>query len=160
MTNNPHSPASKRRLMHLLNCKDRSGAVAIEFAFVAPLLILLFVASVEIGFAARSYLLATQAASAGASVAAHDGWNLDSISAAVIDSSSNETIKASPTAVTFCGCTVGNSINRAVCGVVCGDSLVTRRYATIYASVSRRTSISGTTALPDTITASATVQLP
>jgi Flp pilus assembly protein TadG len=140
-------------------CADQRGAVAIEFAVAAPLLALLLTASVEFGFAARAYLIATQAASSGASYAAHNGWNLTDISGAVTSSSGSQTITASPTAVTFCGCPVANRITTAVCGTTCADNIITRRYATVSASVNRTSIFPAVSTLPTTVTASATVQL-
>lgn len=159
ITSTPDKSAPNRRGIRAPHDLDRRGAVAIEFAVVAPLLVLLFTACVEIGFAARSYLLVAQAASTGASYAAHNGWNLANISSAVTSASTRQAITATPTAVTFCGCPVANTITTAVCSTTCADGMITRRYAKISASVERTTIFSQATSLPTTVTASATVQL-
>lgn len=145
--------------LKVLICHQK-GAVAIEFALVAPILVLMMTGVVELGLAARTYLLATDAASDGASYATHNGWDTAKIANAVVESSSSRSISASPAAESFCGCPTSSGISRTTCGLSCSDGMMARRYAKIYASLNRPSVFAKVTTLPTIVTASATAQLP
>ncbi len=57
-------PAMKRLMINLV--KDRGGATAIEFAFVAPLLLLMIVGAAQFGITLNNYIELTEAVSSGA----------------------------------------------------------------------------------------------
>lgn len=139
--------------------QDRRGVVAIEFAVAAPLLVLLLTATVEIGFAARAYFMAADAASNGATYAALNGWDTTKISAAMVASSTRMVISPNLTKAPYCGCPGATGVVSATCGATCGDGLLARRYADVTASVTRVSIFPKVTKLPNLVSATATAQL-
>ena len=149
--------------------RGERGAVAIEFAFVAPVMVVMLTGIVEVGLAAHTYLLANQAAAAGATYAMHNGWDATRVPNAIVQSSTSRTITASPAAQTFCGCPEKLASGKIQidtsksCGATCATGtggVVSRRYIKVYASIVRPSVFAKVTALPTTVTASATAQLP
>lgn len=139
--------------------QDQRGVVAIEFAIAAPLLALLLVSTVEIGFAARAYFMAADAASVGASYAAHNGWDVPKIRAAIVAASPRMTISAPLTDSPYCGCPQSSGVVDASCGATCSDGLTARRYAKVSTSATRISIFPKATNLPTTVTATAIAQL-
>src|SRR4051812_25655166 len=74
------APASRcaARLVH-----DRRGAAAVEFALVAPILLLLLAGLLDGSRFIRQSMRVSAAAQAGADWAQRNGWNLDGINRAV-----------------------------------------------------------------------------
>ncbi len=144
-----------------LNLKrDKGGVVAVEFAIAAPLLALLLVSTVEIGFAARAYFFAADAASVGANYAAHNGWDVPKIKAAIDAAAPRVAISAPLTDAPFCGCPISTGIDSSkACGTICDNGVTARRYAKITTSVKRVSIFPMATSLPTDVTATAIAEL-
>lgn len=133
--------------------RSKSGNAAIEFAFIAPLLVLLLSGIVELGLAVRTSYALQEGLLSGANQASHRGFDKTAISNA-ITSSSPTLAKATVSISSFCGCPEGNSIsviatcdtdpaNPGSCPVACtavckSDGLTVRKYAMLSASVPRQ----------------------
>lgn len=140
--------------------QDQRGVVAIEFAIAAPLLALLLVSTVEIGFAARAYFMAADAASVGANYAAHNGWDVPKIRAAIVAASPRMTISAPLTDSPYCGCPTDAGVDSSkACGSICDNGVTARRYAKITTSVQRVSIFPKATNLPTDVTATAIAEL-
>jgi len=136
------------------------GTSAIEFALFAPLLAMIVVSVVEIGFAIRQQMQAQDAAAAGALYAAKNGWDLAAIEAAVANAKPGSGLVATPSPVLFCGCPTSTQVVATTCGTTCVDGSTARSYVRVSASASRQSFVVTDLPLPATITASATMRLP
>lgn len=133
--------------------RSDSGNAAVEFALIAPLLVLLLSGIVEIGLAVRTSYALHEGLLAGANQASHKGWDTTAIRSAITSSSPTLT-KASISLTRFCGCPEGTSISTiatcdtdpanpgtcpGTCVAVCkSDGLTVRKYAVLSASVPRQ----------------------
>ncbi len=145
---------------HRRRDRNQSGAAAVEFALGAPLLALMLVGIVEIGFATRRQMQVEDAAAAGALYASANGWDQAGIATAVTSAKSNAAISASPAPSQFCGCPTAAGITTDVCGHTCADGAASRSYVLVSAQVTRISFLSSALALPVTLTATATTRIP
>lgn len=141
--------------------RSRSGAVAIEFAVIALLLLVPMLAGVaEVGIAAYQSMQVHAAAEAGALyVAKHGTGNAAAIGLAVANATHIGTITAS--VATFCGCPSATGIigQGGDCTTPCPDNTLPGHYARITTALPRVSilPILGLP-LPQTLTASAVVR--
>ncbi|MFN4177976.1 TadE/TadG family type IV pilus assembly protein [Phenylobacterium sp.] len=140
--------------------RDRRGTAAIEFAIIAPVLILLVVAAIEFGFAIRAQLQAQEAASAGALYAMQNGWNSAQISAAVTGATGETGLAATPAPRRFYGCPTASGITETASGASCGDGTTARTYVEVSATLPRKSILPNDFGLPDDLTAHSTARLP
>lgn len=146
-------PAPRRRRVRLRDLPTSTqGVAAIEFALVAPLLVLLLVGTVELGLAVRDADRAQQAAATGAAYAVAHGWDPLAIGNAVTSGSGAQGISASPAPVLYCGCPQAGGVAPTACGVACADGANARQYARVSASLTRTSLFSSSLTLPATIT--------
>ncbi len=148
--------SSNRRgiVRHLFACaaEDVSGAVAIEFGILVPLLALMVVATLDIGLAIYRKMQVEDAAQAGAEYSIRNGFDPAAISAAVGAATNNPAITASPAPVQFCGCATGSSVSTATCGAPCSDGTLAGTYATVSAQTTFNTILSYGSIAPSTYT--------
>lgn len=154
---------------------SNSGNAAIEFALVAPLLVLLLSGIVEIGLAVRTSYALQAAVLAGSNQASHKGWDTTAIRSAITSSSPRLT-HATITLTRFCGCPSGTSIttiaacdndpaNPGTCPMTCtavctSDQLAVRKYATLTASLPRQTVFGSSFGLAPTLSTTMRTRLP
>jgi Flp pilus assembly protein TadG len=138
---------------------DERGNAAIEFAFVAPLLVALLIGATELGLAIRARLLAQEAVAAGAQYALK-GFDSAAISSAVQSASSGLTIQASPAPAEFYACPLASGLSRVAQGATCADGQAARHYVDVWASVTRPTVFGAQFGLPTTLTAHAEARAP
>jgi Flp pilus assembly protein TadG len=122
--------------------RARSGTAALEFAFGAPLLVILLVGVVELGFSIYQAMQVQSAADAGAVYVAKHGWNSAAISAAVTGATAASGLTASPAPTQFCGCPSASGIAVATCGSLCASGAVAGGYVQINATLSHQTILS------------------
>ena len=142
--------------------RSARGAAAIEFAIIAPVLALLVVATIELGFMMRARIVAQEAASAGALYASQhtfDAAGIAAIMAATTNATNEGTITAGTPTLSY-GCPTTTGITPAAAGDTCADGVGARRYVTVTASVPRVTILDSDFGLPANATASSTVRLP
>lgn len=139
---------------------NTSGAAAIEFGVVVPLLALMVTAVVDIGFHVYYKMQVEDAAQVGAEWAIRNGFDATAISNAVLSATNASRISASPAPTTFCGCATGSSISSANCGTTCPGGAQAATYVTVSAQMTYSTTLSYPT-LPTSynLTAQATARL-
>ncbi|HEX3429890.1 MAG TPA: TadE/TadG family type IV pilus assembly protein [Rhizomicrobium sp.] len=131
-----------RRLQDALPALSAAeGLAGIEFAFLAPILMLLTLCTVDVGVAAYSVMQVENAAQAGSEYAAVHGFNSAGISNVVTSATSLSGLSASPAPSQFCGCPSGNSISSATCGSTCTDGSIAGGYVTVSATATYKTLI-------------------
>jgi Flp pilus assembly protein TadG len=112
---------------------DTSGAAAIEFGIVVPLLALMVTAVIDLGFGIYYKMQVEDAAQVGAQWAMKNGFDATMISNAVTSATNASAISASPTPFQFCGCATGSSVSTATCGATCPGGAQAGTYATVSA---------------------------
>lgn len=120
---------------------DISGAAAIEFGVVVPMLALMVTAVIDIGLGVHSKMQLEDAAQAGVQWAIRNGFDATAISTAVTSATNNSTITATPAPVQYCGCASGSSISSATCGTPCPDGAQAGTYVTVSAQATFNTMI-------------------
>lgn len=140
----------------------RRGSVAVEFAFISPLLAIILTAIIEIGLATAAWFTVQEAALAGANYASHNGPDAAAISLAVRSSTGKTGLTATPSPITYCGCPLGTGLSTvgAVCGAACADGTTNRRYVDVSASMKRPSVIGNSFGLPEMITVTLTTKVP
>jgi Flp pilus assembly protein TadG len=121
-----------------------AGASAVEFAFVAPLAIYLFMGAVDYGLGFYRKMEVNQAAQVGAEYAVAQGFLPDApstdprspaaISNAVVNATLFQGVAASPAPNSYCGCASASGVVTATCGTNCDDGTVAGVYLTVSAS--------------------------
>jgi Flp pilus assembly protein TadG len=129
-------PRSKIRgtFSKLIRC--RGGASAVEFAIVAPVLLLMTICTFDLGIGFYRYLQVETAAGVGARYATLHGFDSTAIGSAITNATSYSGISASPTPSTFCGCPSGSGISAATCGSTCTGGAVAGTYVKVSAQTS------------------------
>jgi len=134
---------------------DRRGSAAIEFAIVAPLLVLLAAGTLELGSAVVQKMEVQDAAAAGALYATENGWDQAGIAAAVAAAKPGKGVSASPAPALYCGCpTAAGVTTTATCTVACADGSPARKYVRVSAATTRNSFLATRLPLPQTIAAS------
>lgn len=130
--------SAARRLRRLRLAAASEGLAAIEFALVAPLLLLLVTGAFDFGRGLWYQQQVASAAQAGAVYAAAQGWNA---TAANIDSAittaTSLAVSASPAPAWICGCPgASTGIMSISCGSACPDGSSPAHYVTVSAQAS------------------------
>ena len=120
--------------------RNTSGAAAIEFGIIVPILSLMVIAIADIGFGVYRKMQVEDAAQAGAEWAIRNGFDSNGISNAVT-SATSASIAASPAPQQFCGCATGASVNSATCGTPCPGGAMAGTYATVSAQLTYNTTL-------------------
>jgi len=121
------------------------GTAAIEFGLAIPLLAVLVIGIVEVGFSMYQAMQVTYAAEAGLFYAAKNGWNQAAIANAAVSATGLQGMSAS--ASQFCGCPSSTGITNAACSSTCSAGSQASQYIQISVSLTRR-SIIGNSGLP------------
>jgi Flp pilus assembly protein TadG len=114
--------------------RSRSGAAAIEFAFLGPVLALSAVVAADIGIGFYSKMQVQNSAQAGAEYAMAHGFDATAMSSAVTNTTPGSGISASPTPSTFCGCPNSDTVASVTCGTNCADGTAAGTYAKVTAT--------------------------
>jgi hypothetical protein len=109
------------------------GASAIEFAIVAPVIILMAIFVIDLGMGFYRKMQVESAAQAGAQYAMVHGSDTSSITTAVVSATSFSGITASPTPSQFCGCATSTGIISAACDIPCPSGSAPGTYITVFA---------------------------
>ena len=136
-----------------------AGVAAIEFAIIAPLLMLLLVGIVELGFGIHQAMQVQDAAEAGALYAGKYGWDQAGIAAAVVNATGADNVTATPAPVQFCGCPSVSGIAEISCSATCPSGTGAERYVRISASMPHTQILVGLLMpIPDVLTGTAVVR--
>jgi Flp pilus assembly protein TadG len=141
-------------------CHERKGAAAIEFALVAPMLLILLGGVIEIGLGMFQAVQLQDAAEAGALFATKHGWDAAGISAAVANATNLDGVTATPAPLQFCGCPSSSGIAPSNCSTACANGNLASRYVTTGASAPRLSILPYMgLSLPSTLTFQSTIRL-
>jgi Flp pilus assembly protein TadG len=138
----PHRPSRARSMLRRFLSRaasDTSGVAAIEFAIIVPLLVMMVVATAEIGMGFYRKMQVEDAVQAGAEWAIRNGFDANAMSSAVTSATSAPAISASPAPVQFCGCASGSSIMTVSCGTICSGGVQAGTYTTVSAQMTYNT---------------------
>ncbi len=119
-----------------------AGSAAIEFAIVAPVLVLALIGTTDLGLGIHRKMQVENAAQAGVEYAVVYGFTASSISNAVTSATSFSGISSSPAPVQFCGCASTTGITNADCGSTCTGGVAPGVYVTVSAQGTYRTILS------------------
>lgn len=136
------------------------GTAALEFGLAAPVLLMILMGVVELGFAMYQAMQVTNSVEAGTLYAAKNGFNASGIASAVVNATGTAGIVATPAPTEFCGCPETSGIVATTCGATCADGSTPGQYARISAALTRVTILPyPALGLPDTLTAHSIVRL-
>lgn len=137
-----------------------AGTAAIEFAIIAPVLVLFLAGVVELGFGVHEAMQAQDAAEAGALYAGKYGWDAAGIAAAVVNATGADDITADPAPVLFCGCPSAGGIATVDCAATCPGGGAVEQYVRVSASIPHTAILIGLFApLPETLTGHVVVRV-
>ncbi len=140
--------------------RKRSGTAAIEFGLAIPLLLVILMGVVELGYAMYQAMQVTAAVEAGALYAAKNGFDANAISTTVVNATGTQGIAATPAPAQFCGCPSAAGIVETACNATCNDGKPAGQYVRISAALTRVTILPyPALGLPDTLTAQSVVRL-
>jgi Flp pilus assembly protein TadG len=136
------------------------GTAAIEFAFIVPILLVLTLGVVEVGYSTYQAMQVQDSAEAGAIYVAKHGWNSAAITAAVVNATGLAGITASPAPSQFCGCPTVSGVTTAVCASTCASGSRAGQYVEINAALTRQIILPASgLLLPTTLTGRAIVRV-
>lgn len=139
----------------------RSGTAAIEFGLAIPLLLIMLMGVVELGFAIYEAMQVYDAAEAGALFAAQNGWNASGISTAVTSATSATGLTATPAPSQFWGCPGESGITMVASSTVkCAGNVSPGQYIQVNASLDHATILPYPgLSLPTTFTAKSVIRI-
>ncbi len=114
-------------------CHDSGGNSAIEFAFIAPVVILMMIGVVDFGLATWRNMQVHSAAQAGAQYAMAHGFNPAGITAAVTNATAYPDVTVTPAPNQFCGCPSADGVTAASCTASCPTGGAAGAYVTVSA---------------------------
>jgi len=119
--------------------RSTSGAAAIEFGILVPVLSLMVIAVSDIGLGVYRKMQVEGAAQTGAEYAIRNGFDVTAITNAVLSATNASNISVSPPPNQFCGCATGSSINTVSCGTSCPGGVLAGTYVTVSAQMTYNT---------------------
>jgi Flp pilus assembly protein TadG len=120
---------------------DDHGLAAVEFAMVAPLLILMLIGMIDLGAGFYRRMQVETASHAGAQYAALGAFDATMVATAVTTATNYSKIAASPAPYTFCGCPSVEGVATTTCNETCPDGSMAGTYAKVSAQASYTTLI-------------------
>jgi len=98
-----------------------AGVASIELAIIAPVVVLAFICTVDLGLGINRSMQVETAAQAGAEYVLTHGFSVNGITTAVASATSFASIQATPTPTQFCGCASSGGVINSQCGVPCAN---------------------------------------
>jgi Flp pilus assembly protein TadG len=136
------------------------GTAAIEFAFIVPVLLILTLGVVEVGYSTYQAMQVQDAAEAGAIYVAKHGWSSAAITAAVTNATGLAGVSATPAPSQFCGCPTASGVAAAACASTCAGGNRAGQYVQINAALTRQIILPASgLILPTTLTGQAIVRV-
>jgi Flp pilus assembly protein TadG len=112
--------------------KDGSkGVAAVEFAFLAPLLVVMIIAMFDLASGVFRKMQVEAAAQAGAQYAIAHGFNSSAITNAVTNATNFSSIAASPAPIEYSGCPTNTGVQSIVCNLTCSDGSTPGTYVSV-----------------------------
>ena len=140
--------------------QDESGVAAIEFALLAPLLVLFLVGTIEVGTAAYRAMQVQAAAEAGAYYASINRFDSEGIANAV-SGANHPRITATPAPSLFRACPSSTGLTEQACSstCVCPDGSQPGQYVRISSQMILDPPILEGLGIPRTLTGEAVVRI-
>ena len=138
----PSRVLARARGLVLATRDNDEGLSGIEFAIIAPVLILSFIATADFGLAIYAKMQVENAAQAGTEYAAKNGWTSSSVTSAVTSATSLSGLSATPAPSEFCGCPSTSGVTTATCNTNCASGAVAGTYVSASAQATYSTIIS------------------
>jgi len=140
---------------------EELGTAAIEFGLAIPLLLVVLMGIVELGFAIYDGMQAYDAVEAGAIYAGKNGWSASGISSAVTGATATNGVTATPAPTEFWGCPNETGIATVPSSsTTCTGGHAPGLYVRVNASITRSTILPYPgLSLPTTITAKSVIRL-
>jgi len=143
--------------------RQRSGMVgsaAIEFALAAPILLVVLMGVVEVGFTMYQAMQVYVSVEAGTVYAAKNGFDPAGIAAAVVNATGTEGVTAAPAPEQFCGCPAASGVVTTACDSPCTDGTPPGQYVRIQAALAHETILPYPgLSLPTTLSAQSIIRL-
>jgi len=154
------NPARENRPKRIRS-PGNEGSAAIEFGLLVPLLVTLLLGCAEIGYFIQQTMMVHSAVDAGITLAAKRGFDLKAITNAVLDTTTEPGLQATPAPVLFCGCVAKEAVEASPCDATCkSDGLVPGHYVRVGAALKPRSILPNTMLpLPEIINAQSTIRL-
>jgi Flp pilus assembly protein TadG len=129
----PAMTGSGSSLMERLRAliSDDRGAAAIEFAVIAPTLVMMAVCTVDLGMGIYRNMQVQNAAQIGAQYAMRHPFDANQIATVVSNATGLSTISASPAPVQYCGCATSSGVGTVTCGATCPTGAVYGSYVRV-----------------------------
>jgi len=153
---------TKTRIETLIGDRSEteSGTAAIEFGLAIPLLLIMLMGVVELGYAMYESMQVHNSVEAGALYAVQSGGDLAGTATAVVNATGTQGITATPAPVQFCGCPSESGIVTTSCSTTCADGKTSGTYVRVSASLAHQTILPYPgLPLPATLTAQSTIRL-
>ncbi len=119
--------------------RDVRGVAAIEFAIVAPMLVLAMVCTADLGLGIYRKMQVQNAAQAGAEYAIVHGYVSASITTAVSNATTFSGISGTPAPSQFCGCPSSTGVTTTDCGGTCSGGSSPGTYVSVGAQATYTT---------------------
>ncbi|HVE02473.1 MAG TPA: TadE/TadG family type IV pilus assembly protein [Rhizomicrobium sp.] len=127
------------RSLVVKSARDRSGLAGIEFAFIAPVLALMFIMTVDLGLGVYTKMEVEAAVQAGAEYASLNGYNSSAITSAVSNATNVSGLSVTPAPNQFCGCPSHTGVTTATCGSTCASGDAAGSYVNVGAQATYST---------------------
>ena len=143
--------------------RAQDGVSAVEFGLLAPILLTMVAASIDLGLAFSAQMKVQQAAQAGAQYALLHGYDSTKITTAVTQATALS-VSATPAPTQACGCLTGNTVTLSgtpPCLITCGNGLTPGTYVQVNAQATYTPLVPFATLLssPTTLTSQAQVRI-
>lgn len=112
---------------------DQNGIAAIEFGIILPIILVIAIATLDLGQGIYKNMQVQNAAQMGAQFAATRGFDPSLISQIVTDSTGFASIEATPEPKQFCGCASSAGIDAIDCDSKCANGTNAGRYVRVSA---------------------------
>ena len=152
----PSKALTRARKLVLSARENNEGLSGIEFALIAPVLILAFIATADFGLAIYAKMEVENAAQAGTEYASLSSTYDSSKISSAVTSATNLSVSATPAPSRFCGCpSSSGGVTTATCGTNCASGAYAGTYVSASAQATYSTIISYP-GIPSTYTFSST----
>jgi Flp pilus assembly protein TadG len=133
----PRRDGIVRRLhWFLTGSRAEAGGAGVEFAVIAPMLVLAIVGTVDLGLGLYQNMQVQNAAQAGAVYATSHTFSAASISAVVSAATKSSSVTASPAPAKFCGCASNAGVAANACSASCPAGAIAGTYISVNAQAS------------------------
>ena len=110
---------------------DMRGVAAIEFAIMAPTLVMMAICTIDLGMGIYCNMQVQNASQAGAQYAMAHGFDANLISGVISNATGRSGISASPPPILYCGCATSSAVSNIACGSTCPAGAVYGNYVRV-----------------------------